>query len=197
MTPKVVGTERGMWPVKTLLLPVRKAINNRNCRVRASKTLTEQGLRRGVSQDGSSLQNQGHQQVQKGYPIFLPCAQSHKHPSTFPRQEARERGSENLCLSHPWLEQNRDCIQSCRVQTTNTVPPSAGTASQGTQRSLGLERSLGSVDAITRVHAHTGFYKSAPHPRPLSSALTPSVSCPLQRCHHHALPESQRRDGGS
>nr|KAF6485387.1 hypothetical protein HJG63_010604 [Rousettus aegyptiacus] len=98
LTFKVVGTEKGMWPLKTLLLHFRQEINNRNCRVRMSKTLTEQGLRREVSQDGSSLQNQRCQQAQRGnhYPISQPSAQSHTYTSTSPCQEARERGSETL-----------------------------------------------------------------------------------------------------
>lgn len=50
MTLKVMGTDRGMCPLDTLLLQVRQGINNRNCRVRASKTLTEERLRKEVSE---------------------------------------------------------------------------------------------------------------------------------------------------
>lgn len=81
--------------IKDPFLQVRQEINNRNCRVRASKTLTEQGLRRGeVSQDGSSLQNLDASKPRKGnhYPVSLPCAQSHIHTSTSPCQETCEKG---------------------------------------------------------------------------------------------------------
>lgn len=61
-----------MWPLKTLLLQVRPEINNRNCSVRASKTLTEQGLNRGeVSQDGSSPQNLSESPERVTITLFL------------------------------------------------------------------------------------------------------------------------------
>ena len=64
------------------------------------------------------------------------------------------------------------------------------TVSQGTSRSLGLECTLGSVNAITRVHTHTythGILQIRPYPTASLHTHTPSASCPPHRCHHHTF----------
>lgn len=122
-------------------------------------------------------------------PISLLCARSHMPTSTSPRQEARERGSENPMHTE---EQNTDCTRSCRATRPDTVPQTAGGGESGHPRISGFGAQGGEPrrqsHEYPHIHTltHMGFYKSAPIPLPLS-AHTPSASCPPRRCHRRAL----------
>lgn len=81
-----------------------------------------------MSQDGSSLQNRGHQQAKKSnhYPISLPCAQSYMHTSTL-HSKRPEKGEVRMPTpGHPHAGAERRLHSELQGQNNKHGPTVSG-----------------------------------------------------------------------
>lgn len=164
-----MGIEEGTWPLKTPLLQVRQEVNNRNCRVRAAKTLTQERNVTGwrlPSKPGTPASPEGVTVTL--FPCLVPkatCTLSHPHVKRL------EKGEVIISTpGHPHARAEQRLYLDLLGRNYRHCPTASGDGKSGTRRSLGLERSLGSVDATTRVyttwrvHTHARDFTNLPLP---------------------------------
>lgn len=164
-----------MWPLKTLLLQVRQEINNRNCRVRAAKTLTEERSVTGwrlPSKPGAPASPEGVTVIL--FPCHVPkatCTLSH------PRVQRPEKREVIISTpGHPHAREEQRLYSDLQGQNYKHRPTASGDSKSGHPQISRFGAQFGergcnhtTIHNQTSTHSYTGFYTSAPTP------LTPST----------------------
>lgn len=133
------------------------------------------------------------------HPISLPCTQSLMHTSTFPRQEAGERGSENPTPGHPDTEAEQRLYSELQGQNNKHCPTASGDSKSGHQL---ISRFGAQFEergcSHTTTHTHTRDFTNPPlpyrlPPRSHTKCILPTSPLPSPLF----LPESHWGDEGS